>query len=67
MGFQPSSFHCLEDSRPGARRRLPRIIFDAVDGATGGQIASCLNVDSLNSTCIAQEVPRLPCLSPILS
>ena len=56
MRFQPSSFHCLEDFRRNARRRLPRIIFDAMDGAAGGEIASCLNIDILNSICLQPRV-----------
>lgn len=39
--------HCIEDARRLARRRLPRIMFDYVDGAAGAEIANQLNQDRI--------------------
>lgn len=38
-----ASFFSVDDFRIGARRRMPRIIFDALDGAAGNETASRLN------------------------
>lgn len=39
--------HCMEDFRLRARRRMPRMIFDALDGAAGTETASRLNTSAL--------------------
>ena len=39
--------HCTEDARAAARRRLPRLIFDFVDGAAGSEMAACSNLTAL--------------------
>ncbi len=39
--------HCMEDFRLRARRRMPRMIFDALDGAAGTETASRLNASAL--------------------
>ncbi len=39
--------HCMEDFRLRARRRMPRMIFDALDGAAGTETASHLNASAL--------------------
>lgn len=38
-----ASFFSVDDFRAGARRRMPRIIFDALDGAAGNETASRRN------------------------
>ncbi|MBM3522710.1 MAG: alpha-hydroxy-acid oxidizing protein [Alphaproteobacteria bacterium] len=38
------SFHSCEEARSRARRRLPRLVFDFVDGAAGGEIAAAENL-----------------------
>lgn len=35
--------HCVDDARRLARRRMPRIIFDYIDGAAGQESAAALN------------------------
>ncbi|MGI9316353.1 MAG: alpha-hydroxy acid oxidase, partial [bacterium] len=39
--------HCIDDARDYASRRLPRIMFDYVDGAAGAEIANQLNQDRI--------------------
>ncbi len=41
-------FHCLEDFRTAARCRLPRLMFDFIDGAAGSEFAAQSNIDVLN-------------------
>jgi len=43
----PLPFFCVDDARRLARRRLPRLIFDYVDGAAGTESSNALNVSSL--------------------
>jgi len=38
----------INDARHAARRRMPRIMFDFVDGATGDEYLSKQNIDELN-------------------
>tara|TARA_B110000495_G_C23012581_1_gene599095 strand:+ start:122 stop:316 length:195 start_codon:yes stop_codon:yes gene_type:complete len=40
-------FHCLEDFRTAARCRLPRLMFDFIDGAAGSEFAAQSNIDGL--------------------
>ena len=39
----PDKFFTLDDARAMAKRRLPAIIFDYIDGAAGSEIAAALN------------------------
>ncbi len=39
---------CVEDARQLARRRLPKIMFDYVDGAAGSETANHLNIERIN-------------------
>jgi len=41
-------FHCLEDFRTAARCRLPRMMFDFIDGAAGSEFAAQSNIDVMN-------------------
>jgi len=41
-------FHCLEDFRTAARCRLPRLMFDFIDGAAGSEFAAQSNIDVMN-------------------
>jgi len=45
----PKAFYSVEDFRRGARRRMPRMIFDALDGAAGTERASRLNISTLEN------------------
>ena len=44
----PHMFYTVEDARKAARRRMPRMIFDYVDGAAGDEIACARNSRSLD-------------------
>ena len=41
-------FHCLEDFRTAARCRLPRLMFDFIDGAAGSEFSAQSNIDVMN-------------------
>ena len=41
-------FHCLEDFRKEAQSRLPRLMFDFIDGAAGREYAACKNIETLD-------------------
>ncbi len=43
----PGKFFTLDDARAAAKRRLPAIIFDYIDGAAGDEIAAGLNRERL--------------------
>jgi len=43
----PPSLYSVDDARRAARRRMPKIIFDYVDGAAGNEEANALNQDRL--------------------
>ena len=45
----PKAFYSVENFRRGARRRMPRMIFDALDGAAGTERASRLNMSTLEN------------------
>jgi len=36
-------YYCVDDFRVGAQQRMPRVIFDYVDGAAGFETSSRLN------------------------
>lgn len=40
--------HCIEDARYYASRRMPKILFDYVDGAAGSEIAKQKNTEQLD-------------------
>jgi len=42
-------FHTVEEARQRARRRLPRMVFDYVDGAAGREHAAALNQSALDA------------------
>ena len=44
----PNRFHCLEDFRTEARSRLPRLMFDFIDGAAGSEYAASKNIETLD-------------------
>ena len=39
--------HCIADARRHAKRRMPRIMFDYIDGAAGAEVANRLNQEHL--------------------
>ena len=41
-------FHCLEDFRAEARIRIPRLMFDFIDGAAGSEHAASKNIETLD-------------------
>ena len=41
-------FHCLEDFRTESQSRLPRLIFDFIDGAAGSEYAASKNIETLD-------------------
>jgi L-lactate dehydrogenase (cytochrome) len=47
--MSPMPFFCTDDARRLARRRLPRLVFDYVDGAAGDETAAALNRSALQS------------------
>ena len=44
----PTRFHCMEDFRDGAKLRLPRMMFDFIDGAAGQEHAARNNTETLD-------------------
>ena len=40
-------FHCLEDFRIESRNRLPKLMFDFIEGAAGSEYAACKNIEAL--------------------
>ena len=50
------SFFSVDDFRTGARRRMPRIIFDALDGAAGNETASRRNRAAFEDVCLQGRV-----------
>ncbi len=44
-----SHIHCATDARRIARRRLPRLVFDFVDGATGRETSARRNADAFDA------------------
>ncbi len=41
-------FHCIEDFRTESRSRLPRLMFDFIDGAAGSEYAACKNIETID-------------------
>jgi L-lactate dehydrogenase (cytochrome) len=50
------SFFSVEDFRTRASRRMPRLLFDAVDGAAGNEMASRLNSKAFDDVCLQGRV-----------
>jgi len=50
------SIHCVADARRFAKRRMPRIIFDYVDGAAGIEYANALNSKRLQEVRLQPRV-----------
>lgn len=50
------SVYCIEDARRLARKRLPKIIFDYIDGAAGQETAADLNQRRLQQTRLLPRV-----------
>ena len=51
-------FFCVDDSRRLARRRVPRLVFDFVDGAAGQESAAQLNSEAFNTVKLQPRVLR---------
>ena len=47
---------CIEDARVAARRRVPRMMFDFVDGAAGAENLSCLNSELIDQVSLQPRV-----------
>ncbi|MEP1206345.1 MAG: alpha-hydroxy acid oxidase [Rhizobiaceae bacterium] len=54
--FQPTLIHDAAEARMKARRRLPRLIFDFLDGATGRESAMRNNCTQLQSVLLQPRV-----------
>lgn len=50
--------HCSEDARRLARRKLPWMVFDYIDGAAGTECGQAQNRDALDAICLE---PRILC------
>ena len=46
----------VADCRARARRKMPRMVFDALDGATGNETASRRNTTGLEEVCLQGRV-----------
>ena len=44
-----NTIHCYEDARRMARRRLPWMVFDYIDGAAGNGVAEARNLEAMRS------------------
>lgn len=47
---------CVADYREAARRRLPRVLFDYIDGGSYAEATMAANVDDLNALTLRQRV-----------
>ena len=56
MVHRGSGIYCTEDARRLARERLPRLVFDFVDGATGRETGARRNVDRFDEICLQSRV-----------
>ncbi|HBK76750.1 MAG TPA: hypothetical protein DDZ73_10235, partial [Gammaproteobacteria bacterium] len=50
----PRKYYCVDDFRLAAQQRMPRVIFDYVDGAAGFETSSRLNRE------VIEQVRLLP-------
>ena len=48
MVLIPTRFHCMEDFCAGAKLRLPRMMFDFIDGAAGKELVVRNNTETLD-------------------
>ena len=55
-GEKSRRLYCTEDARAMARRRVPRLVFDFVDGAAGSESAERLNRQMLELTRLQPRV-----------
>lgn len=51
-------FACVADFREGARKRLPRLLFDYIDGGSYGELTLARNVSAFQSIALRQRVMR---------
>jgi L-lactate dehydrogenase (cytochrome) len=49
---------CVADFRESARRRLPKVLFDYIDGGSYGEVTLAANVDDLAALTLRQRVLR---------
>lgn len=49
MFARPASIHCVEDARRAARWRIPKLIFDYVDGAAVDELTALRNQQALDA------------------
>ena len=53
-----SAIHCAEDARRLARRRLPWMVFDYIDGAAGAEVGAARNRAALDAMTLRPRVLR---------
>ncbi len=53
-----SAIHCSEDARRLARRRLPWMVFDYIDGAAGSEAGAARNRDALDQVTLSPRILR---------
>lgn len=53
-----SRLFSFEDARKQARRRMPRLVFDYIDGAAGNEKSLKRNIDELEAVCLHPRVLR---------
>ena len=56
MTHRASRVYSTEDARLIARRRLPKLIFDFVDGATGREVGTKRNVSQFDNIMLQPRV-----------
>ena len=52
----PKSIISFEDAKAKAKRRLPRMIFDFIEGSAGREVASKKNLQIFNDVCLRSKV-----------
>ena len=52
----PKKFYCIDDFRLAAQQRLPRVIFDYVDGAAGFETSNRLNQEGIEQVRLMPRV-----------
>ena len=58
MGIDPERLFSVGEARRLARRRLPGVVFDYVDGAAGDEITVRANRDAFHELALRQATPR---------
>ena len=56
MTKSSSRIFCSEDARRIARKRLPRLVFDFVDGATGREVGAQRNTARFDEICLQSRI-----------